>query len=30
MSLSLMDKAALNARLARSYLVELMDHARIT
>lgn len=25
-----MDKAALNARLARSYLVELMDRARIT
>ena len=24
-----MDKSALNARLARSYLVELMDRARI-
>ena len=24
-----MDKRALNARLARSYLVELMDRARI-
>jgi hypothetical protein len=24
-----MDKAALNARLARSYLVELLDRARI-
>jgi hypothetical protein len=25
-----MDKSALNARLARSYLVELMDRARLT
>jgi hypothetical protein len=26
---NVMDKKALNARLARSYLVELMDRARI-